>query len=111
TWQVEAAVVVAAPDIVSARRVAQCYAAAVRGALLQRRSLGDGLRALDWTDEAYADVANERRRSLAAAANVFVVEQDKIVNWQLGPNSDQPPIPAAWPQADGDPKIETEITT
>jgi hypothetical protein len=107
-WSAEVSVTISARTGPAARKYAQIYAAAIRGAVLQRRSLGDGARVTTWLDEAYGDVAVEQRRTIVAAANVFAVEQNEVVSWRKGPGSDKPPIPTEWPEVT-ETEIETEI--
>jgi hypothetical protein len=89
-WSLGVSVTVEHPKPDGARKAAQLYAAVTRGILLQRRSLGAGGRVASWVDEGYPTSISERR-TRAAAENVFVVVQDEVVNWQLGPKGDTPP--------------------
>lgn len=99
SWALGVAIVVQHPDMNRARKVAQIYGAAVRGALVQRRSLGAGGRVSKWIDEANPYKATEKR-TRAAAENVFLVTQDEVVNWRQGPKGDEPPeeTPGAYPE-------------
>jgi hypothetical protein len=100
SWGLGVVVVVQHPKTIMARKIAQIYGACIRGALLQRRSLGAGGQIADWLDEASPYGVNERR-TRAASENVFSVTQDEVVNWQMGPKTDEPPATVP---------IEPEIT-
>jgi hypothetical protein len=99
SWALGVAVAIQHPDMNKARKIAQIYGAAVRGALLQRRSLGAGGRVSRWIDEGYP-YATKEKRTRAAAENVFLVTQDEVVNWRQGPKGDEPPeeTPATYPE-------------
>lgn len=110
SWSVEVSVTVAAAKAPRARRLAQMYGAAVRGALLQRRSLGDDLQATDWLDEDSGDVAHDKRRTVVVVQNAFAVEHSRIVAWRKGPKGDKPPdsMPQEYPTVQ-EIDVETEI--
>ena len=95
-WGVEVAAVCSASSGAATRELAMIYAAAVRGAMLQRRSLGEDLQCTDWLDESYDDVPSEQRRSLVSASNVFAVERSRILSVQEGP-LDPESVPDEWP--------------
>lgn len=99
TWPFEVAVSIQGSVAHLARRHAQVYGAAIRGAILQRRSLGDGLQATRWTggDSAQGIAPDEQRRTIAATANSFEVKRERVVSWKLGPGSDATSIPDTWP--------------
>jgi len=99
SWALGVVLVLQHPDMTKARKVAQIYGAAIRGILLQRRSLEDAGRIADWLDEGYP-YSTKERRTRAAAENVFLVTQDEVVNWQMGPKGDEPPVvvPADYPE-------------
>lgn len=89
-WPFQVSVIVEHPQRVWARKIAQLYGAVIRGAVLQRRSLGDAGRATVWQGERLPYLA-EKSRTEAASHNSFVVKQDEVVNWQMGPKEDTPP--------------------
>jgi hypothetical protein len=109
TWTLGVTVVVAGATPPKARKYAQIYAAAVRGAVLQARTLGDGLKVADWIDEVYETTKREERRTVVAGTVVFAVNQRDVVNWRSGPGADWPDeIPEDFPvieQVD----VESEI--
>lgn len=77
--------------------LADVYAAAVRGAILQRRSLGTNFMAAYWTADDSTPVPNEDRRSLAVGMNEFSVQIDELVSTELGPAEAEPPIDESAP--------------
>jgi len=89
-WPFQVVVVVEHPQRVWARKIAQLYGAAIRGAILQRRDLGVAGRVADWDGERLPYEA-KKSRTEAASQNFFLVSQDEVVNWQLGPKGDTPP--------------------
>lgn len=102
SWAFGVAVVVESGNPFVARRNAQLYGAAVRGAILQHRSLGlDGCVA-KWLDEDFP-YGSKEGRTRAKAESLFALEVDEVVNWQMGPKGTPPnSIPTQ------DPKI-TEV--
>jgi hypothetical protein len=99
TWTIEVSATVSANNGKDTRRLAQMYLSAIQGAILQRRSLGDPFSAASLTMVEYADIPNERRRSIIAAASAFEVSVHKMLSTNQGPVSPEPPdpIPATWP--------------
>ncbi|HXS32250.1 MAG TPA: hypothetical protein VN758_00580 [Solirubrobacterales bacterium] len=108
-WKLEVSVSIAAATGPAARKYAQVYAAAIRGLILQRRSLGDDMLATDWLDEAYGTSSQAEERTVAAAAVVFAVQHDNVVNWRKGkglvPNK---PVPANDPTVQ-EIDVDTEV--
>lgn len=100
TWALGVSVTVEHPKANAARKIARLYAAAVRGVILQRRSLGMEGVVTRWLDEGYGSVPLKERRTRAQAENVFAVTVDEVVNWQLGPKDGEPPaeVPADYPE-------------
>ncbi|HVQ60381.1 MAG TPA: hypothetical protein VMS60_15885 [Solirubrobacterales bacterium] len=88
-WTLGVSIVVSAATAPKARKYAQIYAAAVRGAILQARSMGKDLRVSDWIDEVYETTKREGRKTTVAATVVFVVDQSDVVNWRGGPATDE----------------------
>lgn len=101
SWPFRVVVIVEHPERVWARKIAQMYGAAIRGALVQRRSLGAAGRVADWTGESNPFEATQSRTQ-AASQNFFLVQQDEVVNWQMGPKGDVAP--------DSPPGEDPEIT-
>lgn len=104
-WPFKVALYVEGPQRVWARKIAQLYGAAIRGAILQRRSLGDLGRSAIWTGGSLPWQA-ERSRTLAISFNNFTVTQDEVVNWQAGPKDELPP---GEPPAEGPEVKETAV--
>lgn len=98
-WVIEVSATVSANGARATRRLAQMYLAAIKGAVLQRRSLGDPYSAAYLTDVQYADVPTERRRSIAACAAAFRVSVEGMLSTKEGPVSPEPPdpVPPTWP--------------
>lgn len=98
-WTIEVSATVSANDGKSTRQLAQLYLAAIQGAILQRRSLGDPFSAADLTMVEYADIPNDRRRSIIAAVSAFEVSVHQMISTHQGPTSPEPPdpIPDTWP--------------
>lgn len=88
TWIFEVAVVVAGRTANEARRNAQIYQAAVRGAMLQLNLNGTKASVKAWLDEATAKVPERQRRNLFATSDVFSIEVEDVVN-QFGESSDE----------------------
>lgn len=98
SWALGVSVTIEHPRADDARKLAHLFAAAVRGALLQRRGLGSGGRVTKWLDEGYP-MSIKERRTRASAENVFAVAQDEVVNWRLGPKTPEPPTsPIEYPE-------------
>jgi hypothetical protein len=99
-WRVDVVVTVQAAKGPQARRYAQTYGAAVRGALIQRRSLGEEGQVCRWLGEtpglAVPDVENPES-SICSVVNRFAVDRDGIVSWRRGPGADSSSIPNEWP--------------
>lgn len=109
SWIFGVAVVIESGNPFIARRNAQMYGAAVRGAILQHRSLGlDGC-VSKWLDESYP-FGSKESKTRAVAESLFAVEVDEVVNWQMGPKGEPPSsIPAADPEiTEVDVKAEVE---
>lgn len=101
SWSLGVAAVCEASTQEATRELARVYAAAVRGCLLQRRSLEGAMRITDWVDESYDDIPTEKRRTIAAGMNVFTVEMEQVVSVAEGPRG-APPLdpyldPGDWP--------------
>jgi hypothetical protein len=101
-WSLAVVVAVEHPERVMARKIAQIYGAVIRGIVLQKRSLEGAGRVALWTGERNPYEATKERTE-AASENFFLVQQDEVVNWQMGPKGDLPAEPL-----DEDPEV-TEI--
>lgn len=101
TWTIEVSATVSAPNGKETRQLSQLYLAAIQGAILQRRSLGDPFSAANLMMVEYADIPNERRRSIIAAVAAFEVSVHEMISTKQGPVSPEPPdpIPPTWPIA------------
>jgi hypothetical protein len=106
-WPFQVVVAVEHPQRVWARKIAQIYGAVIRGVLLQRRDLGTAGRVTDWTGEKNPYEA-QKSRTEAASQNFFLVQQDEVVNWQMGPKGDTPPDT---PPPDGPEITEVDVDT
>ncbi len=108
-WGCEVGIAIAAANAVKARIYSQVYAAAIRGALMQRRTLGDDGQVSRWLGEVYGrPEAIDDRRSRSTAAVAFAVRKDEVLSWTRGPGTDAPPIPDGWPVVK-ETATETEI--
>src|SRR3954447_1799159 len=74
SWPFQVTVIIEHPQRVWARKIAQLYGAVVRGAVLQRRSLGSAGRVAGWRGERLPFEA-KKSRTEAASQNFFVVQQ------------------------------------
>lgn len=98
SWPIEICISVSADTEARTRRNSQLYITAARGCLMQRRSLGHGMKGTDWGGESYTLIDNEKRRSLAGAKASFVVERENILTVGAGPTDpDLDPQPGNWP--------------
>jgi hypothetical protein len=109
TWPVEVGLVIATRTAPAARKYARIYGAAIRGALLQGRSLGvEGL-STEWRGEGNGVLGlDQKRRTMAANSQLFAVTADNVVSWRMGPGDGKPPIPSEWPEVT-ETEVETEI--
>lgn len=110
TWRCDVVVTVKAGTGPKARRYAQTYGAAIRGALLQRRSLGEEGQLVRWLGErpgVSVRSAEDPESSECSVLNAFAVDREDIVSWRRGPG-DHNPIPDTWPIVN-ETAIETEI--
>lgn len=85
TYNIGVAIVVAAREERGSREIAQLYGAAVRGCLLQRRSLTDVIEIGVWLGESFDELSVDDRRSMFGGMNLFEMEVRNIVSWKLGP--------------------------
>ncbi len=106
-WSFEVSVTLTADTGQNARRNAQLYLAAMIAALLQRRSLGEGMTSVDFVGADYVDVPTDARRTQIAAAAAFTCRANAIVSTLAGPGTPEPPdpMPSTWPTV-----TDTDIT-
>lgn len=102
TWTVAVAPIVSDQGDVETRRLALAYAAAVRSAMLQHKSLGGFASNLVWRGEGYNDLPFDDARTLGAGRVIFDVTVADVVREQAGPV--EPPAdptvdPGPWPDA------------
>lgn len=88
-YAVEVAVTTAAEDGVNARKGAQRYGEAVRGAIVQRRALETSIEVADWVDESLVGENVDRERH-CTSVNAFEVEVTGIVSVKKGPSEPDP---------------------
>lgn len=79
-WHVGIAVVIKGRNRAEVSENAKLYAAAVRGAMLQHRSLGGFARGVEWKDETYTDVPTKSERTMGSAQSVFEIEVPETIN-------------------------------
>jgi hypothetical protein len=85
SWPIEICISVSAATQPDTRRNSQLYIAAARGCIMQRRSLGAGMKSTDWGGESYELIDVDKRRSLAGAKASFVIEREDVVSVGAGP--------------------------
>lgn len=96
-WAVDICISVSAATQAETRRNSQLYIAAARGCIMQRRSLGHGMKGIDWGGEEYTLIDADKRRSLAGAKASFVIERENILTVGAGPTDpDVTPQPEDW---------------
>jgi hypothetical protein len=97
SWAVDICISVSAATQADTRRNAQLYIAAARGCIMQRRSLGAGMKSTDWGGESYELIDVDKRRSLAGAKASFVIEREDILTVGAGPTDPEvDPQPEDW---------------
>ena len=107
-WNVNIAVIVSAMDQASTNTLAKIYAAAVRGIMVQKPSIGGFAVHSVWTNESYDDLgSSDGERTFAVGVGEFAVMVEDVVNKMGGPRTYQfiePPDPetqpgSQWPNA------------
>jgi len=78
-WGVAVGVIASASTQSATNALAKLYAAAIRTAVVQHRSLGGFALGTEWLDERYDDLTTDGIRTLAGARLVFEVEVADIV--------------------------------
>jgi hypothetical protein len=102
-WMVGIAIVIKGRTKTEVAEVAKLYAAAVRGAMLQHRSLGGFARGVEWKDESYSDVPSKDQRTLGSAQCIFEIEVPDTINVFAGlvAKPDDPyEDPGDWPEVE-----------
>jgi hypothetical protein len=84
-WPVEICTECSAGTQNDTRRNAQLYLVAARECLLRERSLGAGMRGVDWGGESYTLRDISDRRSIAGASAKFVIERENVAQIGGGP--------------------------
>jgi hypothetical protein len=98
SWPIEICISVSADTEAKTRRNSQLYIAAARGCIMQRRSLGHGMKGVDWGGESYTLIESQKRRSLAGAKANFVIERENVLTVGAGPTDPLvDPQPGDWP--------------
>jgi len=69
----------------NSRHLGQLYGAAIRGCLVQSRSLSSDVQMTDWEGEDLGLIDPEDNRSLFGCTNTFSCELRDIVSWKMGP--------------------------
>jgi hypothetical protein len=105
-WTLGVAAVCSTATEANTRLIAQMYGAAIRGCLLQRRSLGGVLDALYWMGESEDDWPIDASRTVQASMQMFEAVMGDVVTWKDGPTTPTeppvdplPPLPD-WPIAE-----------
>lgn len=97
---------VAAAKGAAARKMAQLYGAAIRGALLQQSRLAGGISVAEWRGEITDTVDVAQRRTRAATGQEFSVQCRQMVTTLGGP--EQPDDPDEWPEITETPTVEVQ---
>lgn len=106
SWPIDICISLSAATQSETRRNSQLYIAAARGCIMQRRSLGAGMKSTDWGGESYELIDVDKRRSLAGAKASFVIEREDVVSVGAGPTD--PDLPE---QPEDFPTVESAETT
>ncbi len=91
TWTLGIAAILTARTKGAALSLSRAYGAAIRGVMLQHRSLEGHAKGVSWLDERYDDLPDDTR-ILTAVRLVFDIELDKITSTKEGPTD---PVPLA----------------
>ncbi len=90
-WTLGIAAIVSSRTKATALSLSRAYGAAIRGVMLQHRSLDGQAKGVSWLDERYDDLPDDKR-ILTAVRLVFDIELDKITSTEEGPID---PVPLA----------------
>ena len=108
TWSFGVGVTVSAATRAATRKLAHVYAKAIQQSLLQRRSLHQFTRGLDWEGERYDALGTDSSRSQAIVVNNFTVQVGRVVSVAYGPNTDEPPEDYDYPYVATDVSVEVD---
>jgi len=113
TWGMALVTVVSANTKANTDALAKLYAAAIRGAVMQHRSLGGFARATQWLDERYDVIPSEGTRNLMSVTVSFAVEVDDVVSTKAGTTAAVQAGPSTYTPAPSDPIVpdKAHITT
>lgn len=103
TWSIGIGITVSANSPQATRKLSRVYGAAIRQALLQRRSLGGFAYGMGWGGESYTALGTASSRTQAIAINSFTVEVADVVSVHHGPATTDPPADGSTDPADGFP--------
>lgn len=118
-WTVGIAPIVKDQSALESRDLANTYAAAIRGAVVQHKRLKsteypDGIEgSVEWLGEAYTDLAFDTTRTLGTSRAIFSVTLENVVSAEAGPRELPTPPPSTdpgdWPpMAPGYPKVNVK---
>lgn len=113
-WGLAIVVVVSANTKANTDSLAKLYAAAIRGAVMQHRSLGGFARGTQWLDESYDAIPSDSSRNLMGVTVKFAIEVDDVVSTKAGTSAPvQPASPTPYTPAPTDPVVpdKQHITT
>lgn len=85
TYSVAVAIVTSSSGQQASRDLTQLYMAAVKGCLLQNRSLNSVVSVTDWVSEDFTDLPIDDRRTLFAGQTLFEMELRDVVSWLKEP--------------------------
>ncbi len=104
-WDVRVAIVCAAKTREESRTLAEIYALAVRGIVVQNSGLGGAAAGVDWLGEANGAVPDDFAAAGWATESAFKVRTDGVVNDLVGPSDPDDLDPPDWPE------VETAVIT
>lgn len=91
-WSIGVSCICSAATMKAAHDMAMVFVGAHRTLLEQKPKLADGVRAIDWLDERYDDLAFDDTRALYAGQVTTTVEVDDVLNASAGPVTPSEPI-------------------
>lgn len=103
-WSIGVSCICSAATMAAAHDMAMIFTAAHRTLLEQKPRLAEGVRAIDWLDERYDDLAFDDTRALYAGQVTTTIEVDSVLNASAGPLTPSEPIQPTtdpyplWPQ-------------
>lgn len=105
-FTVAAYLMVQGKDAVRVRDTAMLYWWPIAAALLQHRTLDDGISVKRFVDSGFAGANVEQRRTRIATEHVFEVTLERFLNIGEGPLEPDPGADAEWPEVTS---VETEV--